>query len=59
MRYLNDSVICYLSPKASDTVKSLVALYNMDLDLAVEVTVILMKEEDCWELPTLEEVEHE
>lgn len=56
MRYINDSVICYLSPKAQETVKSLVTFYNMDFDLAVEVTNLLMREEDCWELPVIEEL---
>lgn len=51
MKRLNEGITCYLSPKAEELVKSLVHSYNMDLDLAVEVTNLLMQAEEMWELP--------
>ncbi len=51
MKSLNEDIICYLTPKAQDTVKSLIATYNMDFDLAIEMAARMMKEEECWELP--------
>lgn len=57
MKYLNDSIICYLSPKAQEVVRSFVTLYNMDFDLAIEVANMMMKEEDLWELPQIDEIE--
>lgn len=56
-KYLNDSQMCYLSPKAQEAVKSLITFYNMDFDLAIEVCNVMMEEEELWELPELEIIE--
>lgn len=56
-RYINDSIICYLSPKGQEAVKSLMLFYNMDFDLAIEVCNVMMEDEELWELPEIEEVE--